>query len=95
MDESQATGRIGLLQFLEQIHSQYGLVVLMLVLIIGFGCFLFWKLIWKVWSSALMAKNQEIARLARERDVYKAMAFDCLRSTKPLALQERAARENH
>ena len=48
MDET--AGKAGLLQLLNQIHSQYGLLVLMLVLIIVFGCLVFWKLVWRVWS---------------------------------------------
>jgi hypothetical protein len=80
MDET--VGKVGLLQILNQIQSQYGVVVLMLVVIIGFGCLLFWKLIWRVWSSALSAKEQEIARLERERDLYQVMIFDSLRTSK-------------
>jgi hypothetical protein len=50
----------------------------MLVVIIGFCGLLFWKLIWKVWSEALNAKDEEIARLARERDRYQALVFERL-----------------
>jgi hypothetical protein len=95
MDESPLAGRTGILQLLDQIRSQYGLLVLMLVVIIGFGCFLFWKLIWKVWSAALSAKNEEIARLARERDAYHALVLDRLRTSTPSILKERSGRESH
>jgi hypothetical protein len=79
MDE--AVGKAGLSQLLNQIQSQYGLLVLMLVVIIVFGCLLFWKLIWRVWSGALSAKEREIARLERERDMYQVMVFDRLRTS--------------
>lgn len=95
MDESHIPGGSGPLRLLEQIHVQYGLLVLMLVLIIGFGFFLFWKLVWKVWSGALSAKSEEVARVAEERDVYKALVFDALRSAKPMPQQESSSREKH
>jgi hypothetical protein len=74
MDET--AGKAGLLQLLNQIHSQYGLLVLMLVLIIVFGCLVFWKLVWRVWSGALSAKESEIERLVEERDMYQKMVLD-------------------
>lgn len=73
MDDT--AGKAGLLQLLNQIQSQYGLLVLMLVLIIAFGCLLFWKLVWRVWSGALRAKESEIERLMEERDMYQEMAL--------------------
>jgi len=86
MDET--ADKAGLSQLLTQIHSQYGLLVLMLVVIITFGCLLFWKLIWRVWSSALSAKERQIERLARERDMYQAMVFDRLRTSQALDARE-------
>jgi hypothetical protein len=86
MDET--AGKAGLLQLLDQIQSQYGLLVLMLVAIIVFGCLLFWKLIWRVWSGALSAKENEIARLERERDLYKVIVFDRLRASRTPGAQE-------
>jgi hypothetical protein len=91
MDASQAAGGTGILQLLEQIHTQYGLLVLMLVVIIGFGFCLFWKLVWKVWRGALIAKNEEIARLASDRDIYRALHFDSLRSAKPRTPGDRSS----
>ena len=82
MDESQIAGKAGLSQLLSQIEAQYGLLVLMLVTIIVFGFFLFWKLIWKVWSGAASARESEIARLASERDTYRALVFKDLRTSK-------------
>lgn len=83
MDASQAASGTGFPQLLEQIHSQHGLLVLMLVVIIGFGFCLFWNLVWKVWRGALSAKDEEIARLISDRDIYRALHFDNLRSAKP------------
>jgi hypothetical protein len=89
MDETAE--KAGLLQLLNQIQSQYGLLVLMLVVIIVFGCSIFWRLIWRVWSGALSAKESEIARLERERDRYQAVVFDRLRASKALDPREREA----
>lgn len=66
---------------LSQIRSQYGLVVLVLVLLLVFGCFLLWKLVWKVWSAAMEAKDSEIERISKERDKYQALVFDRLKSS--------------
>lgn len=66
---------------LSQIGSQYGLVVLVLVLLLAFGCILLWKLVWKVWSAAMEAKDKEIERLSKERDKYQALVFERLKSS--------------
>ena len=79
MDET--ANKAGLSQLLNQIHSQYGLLVLMLVLMIVFGCLLFWKLIWKVWSGALNAKQREIERLVKERDIFQKLALARLQTS--------------
>ncbi len=79
MDETAS--KAGLSQLLNQIHSQYGLLVLMLVLIIVFGCLLFWKLVWRVWSGALSARQSEIERLVKERDIYQKMVLVRLRTS--------------
>jgi hypothetical protein len=68
-------------EFLSQIRSQYGLVVLVLVLLLVFGCFLLWKLVWKVWSTAMEAKDLEIERISKERDKYQALVFERLKSS--------------
>ena len=83
----------GLLQLLNQIHSQYGLLVLMLVLIIVFGCLLFWKLVWRVWSGALSAKDSQIERLVEERDMYQEIVLESLRTSR-LGTKEGAALMN-
>lgn len=81
MAAAQPAIKIGFLELLNQIESQYGLIVLVLVLLLAFGCFLLWKLIWNVWSSAMAAKDKEIERVSKERDKYQAMVFERLRSS--------------
>jgi len=73
--------KTGLLQLLRQIQSQYGLTVLVLVLLLVFACFLLWKLIWRVWSTAMESKEKEIERVSKERDKYQALVFERLRSS--------------
>ena len=80
--------KTGFLALLRQIQSQYGLVVLVLVLLLMFGCFLLWKLIWKVWSAAMESKEKEIERVSKERDKYQSLVFERLRSSE--ASQSRA-----
>jgi F0F1-type ATP synthase membrane subunit b/b' len=88
----QVNNNTGLLELLSQIQSQYGVVVLVLVVIIAFACLLFWRLVWKVWSEALKAKDDEIRRLAKERDKYQALFFQRLRTSE--ALLAKADRES-
>ena len=87
MDGSLILGKEVLSQLMSQIESQYGLLVLMLVAIIGFGCFLFWSLIWKVWNRALSAKEEEITRLTIDRNTYRALVFEDFRISKTLAMK--------
>jgi len=70
-----AASKTGLLDLLNHIQSRYGLIVLILVVIIGFGAVLFWSLVWKVWSATITAKEHEISRLAKERDRYQRLVF--------------------
>lgn len=69
------------LELLRQIQSQYGLLVLVLVFLLVFVCLLLWKLIWQVWSTAMESKENEIARVSKERDKYQALVFERLRSS--------------
>lgn len=71
-------------ELLSQIRSQYGLVVLVLVLLLVFGCLLLWKLVWKVWSAAMEAKDREIERVSKERDKYQALIFERLKSSEAI-----------
>lgn len=81
LSEPHAPNRSGLVGLLAQIQSENGLTVMLLVGLVGFGCFLFWSLIWRVWSAAMKAKDDEIARLAKERDRYQTLVFQRLRSS--------------
>jgi hypothetical protein len=72
---------IGMLEILTQILSKYGLVVLVLVLLLAFVCFLMWKLTWNVWSKAMESKDQEIQRISLQRDKYQALVFAQLESS--------------
>ncbi|HEV7715816.1 MAG TPA: hypothetical protein VGO53_09480 [Steroidobacteraceae bacterium] len=67
------------MELLQKIQSEYGLLVLVLVLLVAFGCWLLWRLTWKVWSVAMKSKDEEIVRLAAERDRYQAMVFGRLK----------------
>jgi hypothetical protein len=82
-------------ELLGQIRSQYGLVVLVLVLLLVFGCLLLWKLVWKVWNAAMEAKDREIERISKERDKYQALVFERLKSseTDPFNVIELAAKK--
>jgi hypothetical protein len=70
-----------MLEMLTQILSKYGLIVLVLVLLLAFVCFLLWKLTWDVWSKAMEAKDQEIQRISLQRDKYQALVFARLGSS--------------
>jgi hypothetical protein len=78
---AQIATKPGFLELLNQIQSQYGLIVLILVLLLAFFCFLLWKLIWKVWSAAMKAKDDEIKRISKERDKYQTLVFKRLKSS--------------
>jgi hypothetical protein len=71
----------GLFEFLDRIRSNDGLLVLILIALIAFGCYLLSNLAWKVWRAALEAKEREIRRLAHERDKYQAIVFERLLPT--------------
>lgn len=73
--------KAGFLELLSQIQSQYGLIVLVLVLLLAFGCLLLWSLIWKVWNAAMEAKDKEIERVSKERDKYQSLIFGRLKSS--------------
>ena len=90
MPTAQPPIKIGFLELLNQIQSQYGLIVLILVLFLAFVCFLLWKLIWKVWSAAMTAKDREIERVSKERDKYQALVFERLKSSEVIPAKEKA-----
>jgi len=70
--------RIGLFELLDQIRSNDGLLVLVLIVLSWFSCYLFFHLVWKVWHAAMKGKDEEIARLTKERDRYQSVVFERL-----------------
>jgi hypothetical protein len=72
------TEGIGLFEFLDRIRSNDGLPALVLFTVLVFVCHTFSRLLWKVWRMALKGKDQEIARLTKERDRYQAVVFEHL-----------------
>jgi hypothetical protein len=64
--------------FITHVLDKHGAVALVLVLM----CFLFWRLIWKVWSATLKSKDAEIERLVTERDKYQGYFFEKLESSR-------------
>jgi hypothetical protein len=78
---AQSIVKIGILEILSQLQFKYGLIVLVLVLLLAFVCFLFWKMTWNVWSKAMDGKDQEIQRMLLERNEYRALVFARLKSS--------------
>jgi len=84
METAQTSSTEGPIGLLSQIQTQYGLIVMILVAITAFSCFLFWRLVWKVWSETLRAKDAEIARLSKDRDSYQTWVFEQLKAPETL-----------
>ena len=80
MDAPQLAHAAGFFKFLDDIRSENGVVVLTLLTVIGFLYFNLSKLTWKVWSTAMQSKDREIARLIHDRDQYRALVFERLRT---------------
>ena len=53
--------------FLIHIYDKGGITVVALLLL----AYVFYKLVWKVWSAAMASKDNEIERLIKERDYYQ------------------------
>jgi hypothetical protein len=70
--EPVATGVNGFWGFLTHVYDQQGILVL------AFLClaFLFYKLIWQVWTAAMEAKEREISRISEERNFYQNLVFE-------------------
>jgi sensor histidine kinase regulating citrate/malate metabolism len=82
MDKAQQiANKTQLLELLNQIQSQHGPIILVLIVIIFVGCGVFWILIWRVWSAAMKAKDDEISRLAKESDKYQSLVFQRLKTS--------------
>jgi hypothetical protein len=92
METHELTQTAGLFEFLDGIRSHYGLVVLFLVIHIAFLSFFAWQLWWRLWKDSLKTRDQQIARLANERDTYQAMVFERLRASEALFVQARKVR---
>jgi hypothetical protein len=80
MDAPQLAHAAGFFKFLDDVRSENGVVVLTLLTVIGFLYFNLSKLTWKVWSTAMQSKDREIARLLHDRDEYRALVFERLRT---------------
>jgi hypothetical protein len=91
---SQSIVKIGILEILNQLQFKYGLIVLVLVLLLAFVCFLFWKMTWNVWSKAMEAKDHEIQRILLERDEYRALVFSRLKSSEADAAAPKSGGES-
>ena len=82
MDASNAQRSQDFLGLIERVRSDYGLAVMVLVALNLFLGFVFWKMIWNVWSAAMRAKDEEIDRLVKERDKYQELVFGRLESSR-------------
>lgn len=65
-------------ELINTIQDEYGLAFVVLFLVFLLFASLFYRLIWKVWSSAMKAKDDEIERLVEERNKYQRLVFDKL-----------------
>ncbi len=73
---SSSTGVWGLAG---RVLESQGLLGMMLVLLL----FMFWSMVWRVWSGTLKAKDAEIKRLVEERNRYQSLVFERLLSSHP------------
>lgn len=79
MEASQLAHATGLFEFLNDVRSKNGVVVLTLLAVIWFLYRGLSTLIWRVWSAAMQSKDREIARLVLDRDQYRKLVLDRLR----------------
>ncbi len=87
MDTHDLISKAGLFEFLDGIRSQYGVVVLTLVVIIGLLGVTIQQLMRQFWNDSIKVREREIARLEKERDTYQALVFERLRTTEAVMLQ--------
>lgn len=66
-------------EFFADVLREHGAVAFLLIVV----CILFYRLIWKVWNAAMMGKDEEIRRLAEERDRYQKLVFERLLTSDP------------
>jgi hypothetical protein len=77
MPERTSSGA-GMWDFVLEVLRNHGAVAVALC----FVCFLFWRMIWKVWDRAMKAKDEEINRLVIERDKYQSLVFERLMTSR-------------
>ncbi len=70
--------------FCLDVLDRHGALALALCLI----CFLFWRMIWRVWDRAMRAKDEEITRIAAERDKYQKLVFERLLTSRPGGVEQ-------
>ncbi len=81
MATAQPIAGENLWSFLEHIYDKGGLGVLAAVVCLLFLAFIFYKLVWRVWSAALESKDKEIERLIDERNYLQGKMFPDREST--------------
>jgi hypothetical protein len=57
--------------FLNHIYDKGGPLVILFL----FVAYVFYRLVWKVWSTAMESKDKEIERLIEERNFYQEKVF--------------------
>lgn len=92
MDTHSLTRAAGFFEFIDGIRSQYGVVVLTMFVIITFLCRILRELTRLFWNDAIKVREQQIARLVKERDTYQALVFERFRAAEAVLVQtEKAA----
>jgi hypothetical protein len=85
MDAPQLAHGNALFEFLNDVRSKDGVVVMTLLAVIWFLYRGLSTLTWRVWSATLLSKDREIARLILDRDRYQALVFERLRFLESLS----------
>jgi hypothetical protein len=57
--------------FLTHVYDKDGALIILFLFI----AYVFYKLVWKVWTSAMKSKDDEIKRLVEERNFYQEKVF--------------------
>lgn len=90
MDSGQTPSATGVLEFVDGIRSQHGLVSAILVVLIAGLVYAFKQMLWQVWKDAIRVRDREITRLARERDVYQKLVFQRLRASEANSISQQS-----
>jgi hypothetical protein len=80
----------GFWDFLIYVYENDGIWVL---LFLGLA-YVFYRLIWKVWSAAMTRMQDEIERISNERDFYQRKVFPDLLTSDPKRLLDENGKEN-